>query len=146
MMRKLTLQIGILLITTTFTVAQDEYKFEITPHIGYSFSEGVNINPTNVGGGQIVDQINPKSGFTYGFLFDFLAAENLALGFNFTEQSSKLEGRIQGGSKVDYTDMKVRNYHGLITYNAGDEDSPMRPYFFGGLGATLLHRCKPNLI
>ena len=119
-----------------FAWAQDEYKIELTPYIGYTFSEGVDITPTNIGGGEVVNRISPTSGLAYGFTFDYLFSENAAVGFNFSQQDSNLEGRIQGEGKTNYADMKVRNYHGIFTYNMGDEDVPMRPFFFGGLGAT----------
>ena len=32
--------------------------------------------------------------------------------------------------------MDINNFHGIFTYNFGDEDSDIRPYLFGGLGAT----------
>ena len=117
-------------------LAQDEYKIELTPFIGYTFSEGVDINSTNIGSGQFVNRISPTSGLSYGFTVDWLATESFALGFNFNQQDSNLEGRIQGSGKRNFTDMKVRNYHGIFTYNFGDEDSIMRPFLFGGLGAT----------
>ena len=112
----------------------DEKKIEITPFLGYTLSGGVEVNSTDVGNGVIVNRIGPKSGFNYGFGFDFLASEHLGLGFQFAEQRSKLESK--GSEKIEWTDMKVRNYHGILTYNMGDEDEAMRPFLFGGLGAT----------
>jgi hypothetical protein len=96
----------------------------------------VRINPVDIGNGQIADRITPTSGLSYGFGVDYLFGENAAVGFNFSQQQSNLEARIQGGAKERFADMSVRNYHGIFTYNMGDEDAPMRPFFFGGLGAT----------
>src|SRR6185295_15941573 len=34
------------------------------------------------------------------------------------------------------SDLTVHNYHGNFIYNMGEPDAKVRPYFFGGLGAT----------
>jgi hypothetical protein len=127
-------------LTLTFAMglalAQDEFKIEVTPYFGYTFSEGVNITPQDIGNGESVDRLSPTSALSYGFSLDWLATESFALGFNFSQQNSSLEGRVQPSGKREFTDMKVRNYHGIFTYNWGYEDSVLRPFFFGGLGAT----------
>jgi len=135
MLRNAVLFSGILLLWAPLTLAQDEYKIELTPYVGYTTSGGVRINPVDIGGGVIVDRITPTSGVSFGIGFDYLFSEHAAVGFNFSQQQSNLEGRTQSG-KQNFTDMSVRNYHGIFTYNLGDEDAPMRPFFFGGLGAT----------
>ena len=125
-----------LAVVLTSTLQAQEFKLEIIPYAGYSFSEGVGINPTDVGDGIIVDEVNPKSGYSYGFSIDALVSEHFAIGFNFNEQQSSLEGNIKGTGKREFTDMKLRNYHAIFTYNLGDEDDGVRPFVFGGLGAT----------
>jgi len=115
--------------------AQD-YKMELIPFFGYTFSNGVNVSIADAGSGVFVDKITPKSGVTWGFQADVLASETFAIGFLYSDQSSTLELREVNGQKNDITDMKVRNYHAMFTYNMGEEDDPMRPFFFGGLGAT----------
>ena len=72
MVRKLFLFAGILVLVAPFAWAQDEYKIELTPYIGYTFSEGVDITPTHIGGGEVVNRISPTSGLAYGFTFDYL--------------------------------------------------------------------------
>ena len=116
-------------------LAQDK-KIELIPFVAYTLSEGIDFNAADIGTGQIVNKLTPKSGFTYGFQVDLLAGENFAMGFLFSDQLSKLEIGLQGGGKEDLTDMNVRNYHGILTYNFGEGRDPVRPYFFGGLGAT----------
>jgi hypothetical protein len=41
-----------------------------------------------------------------------------------------------GTTTVDIGDMNITNYHGTFTYNFGESDAHVRPYVFGGLGAT----------
>ncbi len=115
--------------------AQDK-KFEFTPYVGYTASEGVRINDQDVGGGTIVNTISPKSGASWGLSFDFLATENFAIGFNWNQQFSKLNGNVKDSGNREFADMSVYNYHGIFTYNFFDEDDPVRPFLFGGLGAT----------
>ena len=73
-------------------MAQD-YKMEVTPFFGYTFSNGIDFNPAAIPGGAIVDKISPKSGFAWGIQADVLASETFALGFLYSDQSSKLELR-----------------------------------------------------
>ena len=84
----------------------------------------------------IVKKINPTNGTSWGFNFDFMATENFAVGFLNDQQMNKLNLDLQGGGKTDLSENNTYNYHGVFTYNAGSEDSSIRPYFFGGLGAT----------
>jgi opacity protein-like surface antigen len=116
--------------------AQKEPKIEIIPFFGYSLSEGVDIDDAEIPGDRTVNRLDPTSGMSYGFETDFLLGENFYLGFNFSNQDSNLQGTVVGEGKQNFTDMSVQNYHGILGYNLGDSDAPLRPYFFGGLGAT----------
>lgn len=109
--------------------------FEFTPYIAQTWSEGVEINEREVEG-QRYNKLTPVSGFTWGFQADLNVGESFAIGFNFADQASKLEGSIVGGGKREFTDMRVRNYHAIFTYNTGEVDDRARGYIFGGLGAT----------
>ena len=130
--RKVILLAGLTLMLTPSVWAQ-EYRVEFSGFFGYTFSEGFEIDPV-VFGGEAFDKINPTSALSYGFTFDVLVTENMAVGFLFNQQRSTLEA--SGTNKVEFTDMNVNNYHGIFTYNWGDEDSMVRPFIFGGLGAT----------
>ena len=68
-----------LAVVLTSTLQAQEFKLDIIPYAGYSFSEGVGINPTDVGDGIIVDEVNPKSGYSYGFSIDALVSEHFAI-------------------------------------------------------------------
>ena len=82
MVRKVMLFVGVLGLLSPLAMAQyDEYKIELTPFVGYTFSEGVNVSPTNIGGGEVVNRISPTSGLSYGFTVDYLAGENFGIGF-----------------------------------------------------------------
>jgi opacity protein-like surface antigen len=112
--------------------AQD-YKVEIAPFVGYTFSEGFTIDPVVIGG-QRFTKVNPVSGYSYGVGFDVYLNENIQVGFQLGQQDSALEAK--GTTKREFADLKVRNYHGIFTFNFADEDDSLRPFIFGGLGAT----------
>ncbi|MCZ6878951.1 MAG: outer membrane beta-barrel protein [Acidobacteria bacterium] len=125
----------ILVLCSSLGLAQEE-KFELIIDFGYTASGGVDINATDIGGGVIVDRITPKGGFSYGGTFNVAISEATSLGFQFSQQLSTLEGRVQGGRKEDFSDLSVYNYHGIFTFHAADQDSPVRPFFLVGMGAT----------
>jgi hypothetical protein len=112
--------------------AQDR-RVEVNPFFGYTLSDGVTTDPF-VASGQVYDSINPKSGISYGVQFGVFVTENVEVGFLWDRQESKLEAK--NGTAQEFTDMANSNYHGIFTYNWGDEDAPARPFLFGGLGAT----------
>ena len=135
MYRKLPFLIAFCLIVgSQLLVAQDK-KFEFNGLIGYTFSEGVNINPQpNDPYG--ISRLSPKSSFSYGLGMDYLLSERFAVGFNFGQEQSTLRARVEGAEGLDLTNMNVNNFHGVFTYNFGAEDAQLRPFIFGGLGAT----------
>ena len=55
--------------------------------------------------------------------------------FALDQQRSALEASGRG-SKREFTDMNVNNYHVNLVYNWGDDRDVMRPFIFGGVGAT----------
>ncbi len=132
MIRKVVMIAGLTLMLTPSAWAQD-YKVEFSGFFGYTLSEGFTIDPVVIGG-NAYNKINPTNGASYGFTFDVLATENMAIGFQYSQQRSTLEA--SGTTNVDLTDMNVNNYHGIFTYNIGDEDDMVRPFILGGLGAT----------
>ena len=59
------------------------------------------------------------------------------MGFLWDRQTSKLNGDFVGGGSQDFADLNLYNYHGVFTYNFFAPEAKVRPYFFGGLGATV---------
>jgi len=116
-------------------LAQD-YKMEFSAFFGYTLSEGIEFGPDNISGGLLIEKITPTSAPGWGFQADLLAGEMNAFGFQFSEQWSKMELTGAAGEKVEITDMSVRNYHGMFTFNLGAPNASARPFFFIGLGMT----------
>lgn len=135
MTRILPILLGLcLLLSLPLAMAQDN-RLEINGTVGYNFSSGVDVSPQDFEG-STVDRLSPISAFSYDVGVDVFLSEGWALGFNFGQQQSKLRGRVRNGADIDFADLDINNYHGIFTYNFGDEDSDVRPYMFGGLGAT----------
>jgi opacity protein-like surface antigen len=135
MHRRLPVLLALCLILGSTGVFAQEKKFEIYGLLGYTFSEGVNIEPQEedeLG----IDRLSPKSAFSYGLGMDFLFTKNFGVGFNFAQEKSKLRARTESFQGLDITDMDVNNFHGIFSYTFGDEDESFRPFIFGGLGAT----------
>jgi hypothetical protein len=121
------------ILAISAAASAQEKRIEINPFFGYTFSDGVTVDPFLLGG-TVYDSINPMSGMSYGVQFGVFATENAEIGFLWSRQDSKLEAK--GASSLEITDMNVDNYHVLFTYNWGEEDTTARPFLFGGLGAT----------
>lgn len=135
MKRMLPLTIGLCLIFSLSTVMAQDHRIEVNGTVGYTFSNGIDISPIDVEG-VLVDRISPTSAFNWDVGMDVFLSEGWALGFNFGQQRSMLRARVRSAPDIDVSDMNINNYHGIFTYNFGDEDSEIRPYIFGGLGAT----------
>jgi hypothetical protein len=123
-----------LILAAPFAPAQDK-RVEISASVGYAFSSGIDIDPVEFED-VTYDRISPASGFAFDIQGDVFLSEGFSIGFNWGRQESELRARGRQAPDRDFADMDVNNFHGIFTYNFGDEDSPMRPYIFGGLGAT----------
>lgn len=120
------------------STAAAQGRVEISGWGGYTLSEGINVNP-NTAAGILVREVNPTSGPSYGVSFNVAVDDdgNMMVGFLWDQQESNLELKGTGGlGKTNVADLKVRNYHGIFTYNFGDSRDAMRPYIMGGLGVT----------
>lgn len=128
--------VTVILMTAYSPLVEAQGGFEITPFIGFTWSEGSEFNTRFVNGIPI-NTLTPTSGLSWGIQGDF-RDENWGLGFQFSRQSSALEVGSPGLGVENQvvTDMRVRNYHAMFTHIAGREADQLRPYFFGGLGAT----------
>jgi opacity protein-like surface antigen len=113
-------------------MAQDK-KVEVSVLVGWTFSDGVDGDPVTTATG-IYDRIDPKDSFKWGLGAGVMVTPNAEVGFLFGQQPTTLTA---GGTRtIDVGDMSVSTYHGYFGYNFGDPDATVRPYLFGGIGAT----------
>ena len=115
-------------------------KAEVGVTFGWSFNDGVSGNDVRVPVGCVTNclgvfnRLDPKDSFAWGIDFGVFVGPNAEVGFMYSQAPSTLQAG--GTSTLDIGDMKIQNYHGTFTYNWGPGDAPLRPYIFGGLGAT----------
>ena len=110
-------------------------KAEVGVTFGWVFNDGVSGNSIPVAGVGTFNRLDPKDAFGWGIdLGFFVGGPNTEVGFMFSQTPSTLQAG--GTTTVDIGNMNITNYHGTFTYNFGESDAKVRPYVFGGLGAT----------
>jgi opacity protein-like surface antigen len=133
----------LLTVLEVYTSAQEK-RIEISATAGYTFSNTIPADEKLFGdGSRIIDEVGPKSGYSWGFQGDYSITNRIAVGALWNRQQSRLRFEFPFYDSVDFTDMTVDNYHGLVIYHFADRDTNFRPFVFGGLGAT---RYKPRTI
>jgi opacity protein-like surface antigen len=126
-----------------YTPAQEK-RIEISATGGYIFSNTIPADDILFGdGSRIIDEVGPKSGYSWGFQGDYSITNRIAVGALWNRQQSRLRFEFPFYESIDFTDMPVDNYHGVITYHFANRDSNFRPFVFGGFGAT---RYSPRTI
>jgi outer membrane protein W len=113
--------------------AQDP-RVEISGLAGWTFSDGVTGAAVTVPGVGTFNGIEPKDSFSWGLSLGFFVTPNVQVEFLYDQQKSQFA--VTGTSAIDIGDVNVSNYHGVLAYNFGDSDAQVRPFVFGGLGAT----------
>lgn len=101
---------------------------------GYTLSEGISVDDIEVVG-LFFDNLNVKSGGSFNLTFGVFIDSNIQVEFLYGRQLSKLTASGVSGT-ADVSELNVDNYHGNLVYNFGYGDSRVRPFIFGGLGAT----------
>jgi hypothetical protein len=118
-------------------IAFDDYRIEFSGTMGYTFSEGIKIQPFELPEDHgVLTGLDIKSGWSYGAGVDIMVTPEVGLGFNWSEQQAQLVGQLHLSGNRDITDMKVDNYHGTLTFHFPDPWRSATPYFLFGLGAT----------
>ena len=97
-----------------------DYHVEFIGSIGYTWSEGVDINNQPIprppaDPEYYINRLNIESGRSYGAAVELLVTPEVALGFNWSRQEGRLTGRTDRFGSHDITDMQVDNYHGTVT-------------------------------
>lgn len=142
MMKRVLVWTGLLVIASALP-ALAQARVEVSGFAGWVFSDGVSGDATLGLDGNIYDRIDPKDSGSFGFSVGVLATPNAEIGFIYGQQMSTL---VAGGTNnKEVGDMSVSTYHGYFGYNWGEEDAKVRPFFYGGLGATTFGEVKAVL-
>ena len=132
MLKRVAICLALLLVTVPVPAFARRVEFGVLA--GWTFGDGVSGDPILAGDGNIYDRIDPKDAFGWGLDFGVFVSEGAEVGFLYGNVPSTLE--ISGTTTRDVGDMGVSTYHGYFAYHWGASDGGVRPYVFGGLGAT----------
>jgi len=131
--RKLMAFVTMAVLAAGVASAQDP-RVEISGLAGWTFSDGVTGAAVTVPGVGTFNGIEPKDSFSWGLSLGFFVTASVEVEFLFDQQKSQFT--VTGTSTIDIGDVSVSNYHGVLAYNFGASDAQVRPFVFGGLGAT----------
>ena len=109
--------------------------FEITPIMGFQWSERLNL------GYQNYSSFDLEDGMPYGLILSAVFEENFALEFYWHRINTELKAKntLLGGSRQKLFDMNVDRYLVNIVGQGGYYDDAFRPFFLFSLGATHFH-------
>ncbi len=109
-------------------------RAEVSFNVGYSASEGITSDERPLLG-QLYDTLAVDSGTSINLTFAYLFNERMAGEFLYGRQNSRFQADGPGG-KLPFAELVLHNYLFNLVYNLGARDAALRPYVFGGLGAT----------
>jgi len=133
--RRITVGVGIVALVLASAASARAQQVEGSVNFGYTFSEGVNASQSQVINGKVYNSLDITSGGSWGFTLGSYIGDQAEIEFLYDQQFSTLQASNPAPA-VKLSDMSVYNYHGVFSYNAGDKDSKVRPFIFGGMGAT----------
>ncbi len=109
-------------------------RVEVSFSGGYTASEGINIDDRVILG-DVYNKAGVNSGGSFSFAGGVYVTPQVIIEFQYARQMSKLTA--EGPAvKLDAAELNVDNYHVNFVYNWGESDAKVRPFAFGGLGAT----------
>jgi hypothetical protein len=111
-------------------------RIEASVEAGYSLSEGIELSEGRPIVGQVYDELDITSGGSWGMTVGVFVTEGVELEFLYSRQFSSLQADGPAATSIKIGDMGVDNFHGNFVYNYGEPDARVRPFIFGGLGAT----------
>jgi hypothetical protein len=127
--------VGILMaLLVAAAPASAQSQVEVSGFFGWTLADGVDGDPRLAGDGNLYDQAEPTDSESFGFSVATVVGQHVEVGFLWDRQLTTLE--ISGATTRELGDLNITNMHGYVGYNFGSTDSPVRPYVFGGLGAT----------
>lgn len=139
MLRRVVVLLALVLIAAPVTAQRT--KFEFSPFVGYSLSDGFNTRNITVGS-SVYDGITMKDGLTFGASLGYFVNPVTEIEFQWARQQSQLQGNRVTGGKTDFMDVAIDNYHVNFVYNMYNERRKVRPFFLFGLGATVFNPDK----
>src|SRR4029453_18297345 len=120
--------------STLVAVSAWAQRTEGSANIGYGVNDGISSESRFLFGG-FYDTAGVDDGTSYNLTLGVYATRGIEFEFLFAQQDADLSADGPDGT-LPLNRTAVYNYMGNVVYNWGDEDSVLRPFVFGGLGAT----------
>jgi len=133
MVRRILILTALVALVSSPAFAQ---RVEVSGSVGWTFSDGVSFDNAVPINGVLYDRVDPADSVSFGFSVGVFFTPQAEIEFMFNRQQTTLEVTGVGGAAKLEGDMNLDTYHANFVYNAGDEDTPVRPFIFIGLGAT----------
>jgi hypothetical protein len=83
-----------------------------------------------------LNQLDIRDSFTWGLQGARRLSTHWGAEVLWTQQKSALEGGTTSSDAFDFFTMTIRQLQGHVRYEFGARDAAVRPFVFGGLGAT----------
>jgi outer membrane protein W len=83
-----------------------------------------------------LSQLDVRDSFTWGVQLARLFTSHWGAELLWTQQQPALEGKTPSSDAFDLFTMTVRQLQGNVVYEFGAGDAKVRPFVFGGIGAT----------
>ena len=115
--------------------AQDPPRVEIAFETGYTASEGIQTRRRESSEGRSTTISTSRAARISGFLAGVYVTPNAEVEFLWNRQLSQFDASNPAPSQL-LADVSVDNYHGNFVYNWFESDAKVRPFLFGGIGAT----------
>ena len=120
--------IVLLFLTATPAWAQ---QLEVTPLIGYTTSGDIDQTTTGV------SDLTIDGAMTWGAQGTWFVTDRVGLEGVWTYRSTDVS-MASGSGRVELFEMTANVFQGSLVYRFGPDQSALRPFVFGGAGATLL--------
>ena len=130
------------LVVISAPVMSSAGKVELTPYVGYRWSSQLTGTVVEDSDGNSFENIDFKSGATFGLWLDLRVGERLNLELLGEIFPSKIQGTsVETGAKTDVFDINLYYFqvglqYEIVEYGVAAEDVKIRPFVYGGLGST----------
>jgi opacity protein-like surface antigen len=110
-------------------------RIEASVNGGGTLSEGFNATQPRIVFGQVFNSLDITSGTSLAVTAGVFVTAGLEVEFLWGRQFSTFQAS-NPAPNFKIANVDVDNFHGNIVYNWGESDARVRPFAFGGLGAT----------
>jgi hypothetical protein len=129
MMRRIRSAVLVVLVLTIASVSASAQSWELSGFGGYTSSVALDRHAPEL------TDLNIRGGFTFGIQAARFMSPHWGIEAVFSQQSSALEAITPAGSAELYG-IEIAQLHANLVYQFGDDAARLRPFVFGGAGAT----------